>query len=218
MESTAWGLQITGVAKLPDSADALVGLDSEQPNPYELSPILAPVPDDVPSVTITGGEIDSIQFSDAEQIAHGTVTVSVTNPVHQCVGWSIAVSVQLLIGDQVMDWTTLSDVGELVTLAALTLVDLDTGASIQVSALSLLPAGPIDVRLGQSVDDQGGPFIRATVDGLPLSESQTLMVADPGYGNGVHRSKVHVQLTIPGGTPTGTCIPSWSIGVSANTI
>jgi hypothetical protein len=113
---------------------------------------------------------------------------------------------------------TFEEDGWRMSLAAASIADPRTGSTLPVSALSLVPGSSLSVQGGQPIDTTGGPYLATARLSSTFDSARTILVAEPGFGNGSYLATVNFRLSLPPDAAPGTYVPSWIVGVSNGTI
>jgi hypothetical protein len=132
-------------------------------------------------------------FGGGEEVVECTAELLLAQPTLETDGWRLELSI-----DDVRD--------------------INTTSALPSSAVALKSYGELIVSYGQAVDPSGGPFLANTALFQSMDMPRTVVAADPGYGNGVYRAEVQLRLTVPANTAPGTYVPTFTIGVSNNSI
>jgi hypothetical protein len=113
---------------------------------------------------------------------------------------------------------TLEVNGWRLSLSAGGAVEQTSGAALPASALQIESLQSIVATQGQSIDTVGGPYLPSNAAHRSLNEAQTVVMANPGFGNGTYTATILVRLTAPTGAASGAYAPLWIVGVVNNAI
>jgi hypothetical protein len=128
---------LTANVTLPGHDGVTITQPTDQPQPFSLTPELAPLVVAEPTVSITDFAIAPVAFSLTDQVTAGTVTIAIDNADLQCRDWNVLVDMQSFVGDAVNGDVRLSAIG---------LVD---GTGVEAAALP--------------PSDQNGPYVVAVI-------------------------------------------------------
>lgn len=111
-ETPSIELAVSAVPSIPTVENAVVTQERDQPDPYELTPVLAPIAETAPTVTIQDVAITPSTFSLTDQVTHGTLTIVVDNPTQQCHAWNVVVGLRAFTDREIPDAAVLRAVGD----------------------------------------------------------------------------------------------------------
>lgn len=97
-------------------------------------------------------------------------------------------------------------------------IEQTSGAALPASALQIEALQSIVATQGQAIDAAGGPYLPSNVAHRSLNEAQTVVMANPGFGNGAYTAAILVRLTAPEDAAPGSYSPLWIVGVTNNAI
>jgi hypothetical protein len=126
---------------------------------------------------------------------------------------TLSCGIVLLVGQP-----THTDAGWRVSLATTGVVDTDSGKALPADALSLAGVEPVVFDQGQAIDLVGGPSYTSSGTGQTLDTPRPVLVAEPGFGNGVYSETIRLVLTVPEGAAPGNYVPEWSIDIASGEV